>query len=295
MDILSGFKGCILGLSLGDSMGAPFEGRGPGEKPLSLLPKRLRYTDDTEMALGAAGSLAERGEFNADDMAKRFAANFNPLRGYGPGAAAVLGMIKMGMHWSSANRKVFSEGSFGNGAAMRAAPIGLFFHRDFGLLKEATMGASAITHDHPLAKEGALWITASVADIVNEKSSDDIIRTLDKITASDEYRAKLDALKTLLSDDPGIDEVISALGTGIEAANSVPCALYAFLRFGDDYLKTIRYCLTLGGDTDTIGAMAGALSGASVGIDGLPDEFLKRLEAREEIEAMAEMLYEQAA
>ena len=135
-DLKSRFSGCLLGLALGDAMGAPFEGSPPGEKSLKHLPAALTYTDDTEMAMGVAESLAAKKGFNQKDMAERFVKNFNPRRGYGPGTIAVLNLIGQGIPWDRANRMVFPQGSFGNGAAMRAAPIGLFFYRDTEKLKE---------------------------------------------------------------------------------------------------------------------------------------------------------------
>jgi len=281
------FSGCLLGLALGDALGAPFEGSPPGEKPLGSPRPLLRYTDDTEMALGVAESLSEAGGFDPGHMAMKFAANFDPRRGYGPGAAAVLARIREGVPWLEASRSVFPDGSFGNGAAMRAAPLGLFFHRDGRRLREAARGASAITHAHPLAQEGALLIAWAVSAILRGRSEGEILQGLEAEAETAEYREKLRAVKELLGKNEDAAAVIARLGNGVEALRSAPTALYAFLRYGGDYLAAVGFCLSLGGDTDTIAAMAGALSGAKLGEGALPGEHVQRLEDAGRIRTLA--------
>ncbi len=296
----SAFRGCLAGLALGDALGAPFEGLGP---PLSKgidaflknLPTVLRYTDDSEMAMGVAESLARRGGFDPEHMARRFAENFDPRRGYGPGTIAVLGMINKGIPWQDANRAVFPEGSFGNGAAMRAAPIGLFFAQDPEKLREVTFGVSSITHDHPLAKEGALLITHTVSGLLKGNSNAAILDELLYEIESEDYRKRLSTIREFLGHPVSIETVIERLGHSVLAHESAPTALYAFMREGEDYLRTIKYCVSLGGDTDTICAMAGALSGAKVGIEGIPPELIDRLENKDKILGLADELYRAAS
>ncbi len=291
----SSFTGCLLGLALGDALGAPFEGHGPFaaevETLFNRLPPALRYTDDTEMAIGVAESLAAKGGFDAEHMARRFAENFNPARGYGPGTIAVLGMIKRGVPWHAANRAVFPEGSFGNGAAMRAAPIGLFFAEDLERLKEVTFIASSITHDHALAKEGALLITHAVSGIIRGRSNNEILDELSGTIETEEYRGKLDAIRELLKAPASTETVIERLGHSVLAQESAPTALYAYMRGGTDYPETVRLCISIGGDTDTICAMAGALSGARAGFEGIPPELIERLEDSDRILDLASELY----
>jgi poly(ADP-ribose) glycohydrolase ARH3 len=277
----------MLGLALGDALGAPFEGWPGGTVSFKRLPTILRYTDDTEMAIGVAESLSQKGLFDAVDMAKRFVGNFDPSRGYGPGTIAVLGMIRNGMPYEEANRRVFPEGSFGNGAAMRSAPLGLFFSADKARLKDAAYGSSSITHSHPLAKESALLVSHTVAQIINGKSGHELLKGLLSVISHEEYRAKLVTVGRLLKEDPSTDEVVASLGNSVLAFESAPTAVYAFLRLGNDYLKTMRFCISLGGDTDTISAMAGAICGAHVGVEGLPGKLLGCLEAKDRIEGLS--------
>jgi len=288
------FRGCLLGLALGDALGAPFEG---SRLPANILagefdglikdsPGLLRYTDDTEMTLGLVESIVEKGCVDPDDLALRFANNLDPARGYGPGTVATLDLIRSGEHWSRANRKVLAEGSFGNGAAMRAAPLGLLYAAQ-KKLREETFAAASVTHENPLAKEGALLISMAVSLVVQGKDKTEILQALADTCELDTYRAKFNCMKDLLEGDPPAEEVKRSLGNSVLAHESAPTAIYSFLRYGRDYLETIRFCVSLGGDTDTISAMAGAISGTLLGADGLPPGLVERLEDTKKIGDLA--------
>lgn len=297
MDLKDRFRGCLLGLALGDALGAPFEGSPPGGGPrleafLDNPPPVLGYTDDTEMAIGVAESIVKAGDIDPDDMARRFVENFHPRRGYGTGTVAVLELIRKGARWEQANRAVFAEGSFGNGAAMRSAPVGLFIRGDMERLRQAVRRASAVTHANVLAQEGAFLVAAAVAQAAGGAGRQETLDRLRALPMAGEYAGKLAALASLLETDPPAKEVVRTLGTGVAALMSVPTALYAFLRRGGDYLETVSYCITLGGDTDTIAAMAGAMAGAHLGEEGLPGRLVERLEDRQRLEGLADALHD---
>jgi poly(ADP-ribose) glycohydrolase ARH3 len=295
-DTLSKFKGCMLGLGLGDALGAPYEGSGMGstdrvERLLSELPETLRYTDDTEMAIGVVESLSELGRFDPDHMAHRFAANCDPTRGYGRGALVVLELVRQGTPWRDVSLRVFPEGSFGNGAAMRAAPIGLAYANDTEELIRVTRTASSITHANPLAQEGALMITLTTVCALKGFSVAETLQVLEHALEIPDYLHALEVIRDLLVTEPDAGEVIKKLGTSVRALESVPTAVYAYLKYGDDYLRTISFCVSLGGDTDTTASMAGALSGARMGEAALPQAALEHLENRKRIIELIEELY----
>ncbi len=159
------FIGCLLGLAVGDALGANFEGqsaesirkRFPTVRHLIQNPPagELWYTDDTQMAIGVAETLVACGCIDERQLCQRFAANYVPGRGYGRGARVILeAMIEGDDHkWLAKNH--FPGGSFGNGAAMRVAPVGLMFHHDTGRLWEEAKLSALPTHTHPLGIEGA--------------------------------------------------------------------------------------------------------------------------------------------
>lgn len=116
----------LTGLSVGDAFGERFFG--PPEEMLRQISRRVlpdapwAYTDDTEMALSIVEVLSERSSIDQDLLARRFADRLQPDRGYGPGTLAMLRGVKEGGDWRELNRGGFRGiGSFGNGAAMRAA------------------------------------------------------------------------------------------------------------------------------------------------------------------------------
>ena len=108
------FEGCLLGLALGDALGAPLEG-GVVERFVWRLIGRtkngeMRWTDDTQMSLDLAESLIAKGAVDPDDLAQRFARSYRWSRGYGPGAAKLLKRIARGSNWRAVNRSVFADG-----------------------------------------------------------------------------------------------------------------------------------------------------------------------------------------
>lgn len=152
------FRGALVGLALGDALGAPHEG-GVLERlvwrVMGTARGLRRFTDDTQMSLDLAASLIERGGVDQDDLAMRFASGYQWDRGYGPGAASVLKSIRRGASWREASRSVYPEGSLGNGGAMRAPVVGLFFHDRPERVDDAARLTAEITHAHPLGITGA--------------------------------------------------------------------------------------------------------------------------------------------
>jgi poly(ADP-ribose) glycohydrolase ARH3 len=298
----SKFLGCLVGTAIGDALGARREGRGMSriEDIVSLAEKleQLIYTDDTHMTIGIAESLVENKGFDGEHMAQTFIKNYDaePWRGYGPGPPRIFGMIKSGEPWYSAADRLYRGGSFGNGSAMRVAPVGLLYSRNLEKLREIAYQSSSITHSHELGKEGAALQACAVALTLNTPSDEDIdgeafLSKLRKFIQDQLYKEKVARIRELLG---GQDEakVVAVLGNGIEAPRSVPTAIYCFLRQPQSYKDTVIYAVSLGGDTDTIAAMAGAISGAYLGIEAIPSEWWAKLENREYIEALAEKLWQ---
>ena len=295
------FLGALLGTAVGDSLGASREG-GPMAGP-ELIAELLEasfpliYTDDTHMTLGLAQSLVECQGFNGSHMAQTFVRNFDaePWRGYGAGPPRVFALIKGGRPWNEASSLLYAEGSYGNGAAMRAAPIGLLYHTNPALLREVAYQSSLITHAHPLGKEGAAIQAYSVALAIQTCSLTPLDRStflakLASYTQNNAYQQKLRIVGELLKDDDRA-RVIKELGHGVEALNSVPTAIYCFLAHNPSFAEAVAYAVSLGGDADTIAAMTGAISGAYWGFGAIPQDWLERLENRELIEEWGERLW----
>jgi len=286
----SKFLGALVGTGVGDALGAPFEGYfqvKPEEiETIAERQEVLTYTDDTHMMIGVAESLIRCRGFDGEDMALTFVGNFElePYRGYGPGPPHIFRMISAGVAWDEAAQRLYHGGSYGNGSAMRVAPIGVFYHEDPVMLREVACKSSQITHAHQLGKEGAALQAYAVALATNlEPSSafdrsDFLARLVDYVPAG-VYREKLNKIEALLR-QPDRGRVILELGNGIEVFNSVPTAIYSFLSQPHSFARAVLSAISLGGDTDTIGAMTGAISGAYLGFDSIPGKWRDKLENR---------------
>ena len=296
----SKFLGSLIGTGVGDALGAGLEGRRRvAEAEVRAVAERrgtLIYTDDTHMMIGVAESLIAKKGFDGEHMTHRFMENYSrePYRGYGPGPPRVFSLIKAGEAWDKAAERLYGGGSFGNGSAMRIAPVGVLYYDDLPKLKEIAYKSSQITHAHELGKEGAALqayavALATAADPLSEFRSDEFLAKLVDFMQHQVFKQKVEKIRELLG-KADKEQVIDDLGHGIEAFNSVPAAIYSFLSHPDSFEEAVIYAISLGGDTDTIGAMTGAISGAYLGIEAIPGRWLERLENREYLTGLAEQL-----
>ena len=130
------------------------------------------------MMIGVAESLIGSRGFDGEDMAFTFTRNYElePYRGYGPGPPRVFRLIRAGVAWDEAAQELYREGSYGNGSAMRIAPVGVFYHGNPEVLREVAYKSSRITHAHDLGKEGAALQAYAVALATNLEPGEDFDR-----------------------------------------------------------------------------------------------------------------------
>jgi poly(ADP-ribose) glycohydrolase ARH3 len=285
-------RGAIVLAACGDALGAPFEGReaaDPAEiddwmhRSTQLMP----FTDDTASTLVVADHLTRRrGTVDEDELAGELAREWarDPDRGYGHGAAQLYGEIASGAGWRRAAANMFDgQGSWGNGAAMRVAPVGLLP----GLALDAVAGrarrTAMVTHKHPQAVDGAA--AQAVATALAALSIQDTPLDADRVVAAicqhvrtAELRAALRRLPALVARGASGAEVANEVGNSVAAIQAVPAALAAFLRHPDDVPAAIGFAIGMGGDTDTIASMTGALCGARRAEKDLPVMWGLRLE-----------------
>ena len=297
MDDISRITGSLLGLAIGDAFGAPYEG-GLLERALwSLIGTskgKRRWTDDTQMTVDVAESLVEHRCIDQNDLARRFAESYRWSRGYGPAAAKLLKRIRKGQSWEKANRSIYPNGSFGNGGAMRAPVVGLFFANspEKDIARHARASAM-ITHAHPLGLDGAVLVALTTSFFFNDIESPEIIEKLGGNVESAELLAKLKKVDLWLQNKDSVVPKVAAteLGNGISAAESCVTAVYAALAFRDrPFNELLGFLIALHGDVDTIAAMACAIWGAGRGVEALPQTFLEQLEQRERLTVLAESL-----
>jgi poly(ADP-ribose) glycohydrolase ARH3 len=291
------FTGCLIGSALGDAIGNWYES---SEHPEIEKVKGFsgRWSDDTHMMIGVAESLIENEGFNGEHMAFTFIKNYKqePWRGYGSGPPQVFKWIESGVPWDKAAAKLFGgRGSYGNGAAMRVAPIGLFYHNNPKRLRTIAYRQSIITHTHELAKEGAALQAYAVALALKEDPTlrfdpAVFLKKLKDFTRNNVYIEKLHIISKLLGETNRLT-LIREIGNDVAAHNSVPAAIYSFIRHPNSFEQSILFAISLGGDMDTIGAMTGAISGAYLGANHIPKVLKSNLEKGGFIENLAEQLY----
>lgn len=285
------FMGSALGTFAGDAFGMPFEGW-PSYEVRAVLKQgdfmrdgrfpRGTYTDDTQMMIGILESIVVHGAFDPEYTAGRFLANFQPQRGYGARIYGLMERLRAGIPWDQAGTD-----SFGNGSAMRVAPLGFFFYDDRDYIKEAAGLSSRITHVHPEGIAGAvaqaLAVGSAVAHSLRNRPID--IPSFVEATAkavspiSEAFSQRLRGLKAISfnSTDNLIDALTRCYDCSVKAVEAVPPAIGAFL-FTGSFKDAVILGVSLGGDTDTIGAMAGALAGAYYGYKHIPSDWLEVME-----------------
>ncbi len=290
--LLLKFQGALMGTFTGDALGMPFEGLSAGKiargfgRIEDMVEARLgagTYTDDTEMMIGLAEILAEHGHVQPQALAGRLVYNFNGDRGYGGGSLKVLRALKEGVPWDQAPKAAFAEGSMGNGAAMRIAPVGVLNHHDLEQLEKEAEISAKVTHTHPLGVEGAKLQALAVGLAAKEDSKErvDSARFLEELkiyTKETSFNNALNCADRLLARYHDPETIANELGNEVTALRSVPASIYCFLKFNGDFKKSVSEAVSLGGDTDTIGAMTGALAGAHLGVNAIPAEWLDALE-----------------
>jgi poly(ADP-ribose) glycohydrolase ARH3 len=291
------YLGCMLGSALGDAIGElafrfPAEGR--LRAAIAAAPV-LCYTDDTAMAIGLAESLTEKGGLDPQHLGRTFHRHFNrePWRGYASGPPTIFHAVeKSGLTYEEAARSLFGgQGSQGNGAAMRVAPLGLFFH-DAPDLYDQAVAAAAVTHGHPLAQDGAAVQATAVAlalhlDPQKPFPRDAFLRRLLTLAKTPEIKTKLSLVRTLLKGEVPGREAAAILGKSVKIHESLPFALYAFLARPHSFEDCLLAAVLNGGDRDTLGAMAGAISGAYLGGTAITALWREKLENQGLIERLA--------
>ena len=283
-------RGALLGLAIGDALGAPLEFSDPEEAALAVarglemtgggIWEPGEWTDDTAMALALAESIGERGLLDLDDLVRRYVA----WASRGPKDIGLTTRAALTGATSAVdareNARVLHEQTnrtAGNGTVMRAAPIA-FAAASHDAVDSAARADAALTHHDPAAGDASASLCAALRALM---SGDDPLEAANEVAT--EPRTQ-DALEDVVD-----EAAIRARGGGREfgvAWTALAVGLHALTEF-EDFESGIAFTISLGGDTDTNGAVAGALLGARCGPGGLPERWCAALKDRERIESAA--------
>lgn len=277
------------GLSVGDAFGQQFFAELPREIATRTAPlPPWQYTDDTEMALAIFEVLSGCGIIDQDRLARQFARRYmlDAARGYGAGARMVLQDIADGSPWYVACRQIFAgQGSLGNGAAMRVAPLGAYFAADVPRVVNQAAASAEITHAHPDGIAGAVAVALAAAWATRRAAGGESgsgRRMLDHVQVHTPDSAVRRGIEQAI--DIPLDEwefnAANALGNGsqIAAADTVPFCLWCAAAHLDSYEDALWAAVRVGGDIDTNAAIVGGMVAMSAGREGIPVEWLKARE-----------------
>ncbi len=248
-----------------------------------------RTTDDTEMGIALLDVIERHGAVETDELARVFAARYHrdPARGYGGGAARLLSAVLEGASWRSASVALFNGGgSYGNGGAMRVAPLGAYFAEDPVDVIIAQARASAeVTHGHVEGQAGAIAVALAAAHAWRTRSEPVIdpramLAWVHAHTPESVVREGL-AKALDLTSTATVGFAASVLGTGayISAQDTVPFCVWAASRWGERYDEALWNTVEGLGDRDTTCAIVGGIVAARVGREGVPPEWLAAREA----------------
>ncbi|RKR91580.1 ADP-ribosylglycohydrolase [Micromonospora pisi] len=285
----------LAGLSVGDALGGRHFVPGHGVAPWGTsLPDALwQWSDDTEMACSVLAVLARHGAIERDELAAAFAAHYDPARRYGAGAVELLELIRAGTPWPVAAAAAFDgQGSYGNGAAMRVAPLGAYFGDSPARAAAQAAASAEVTHAHPEGIAAAVAVAVAAALAARARLSGDrpeperflaaAAAPLD--SAGEVYRG---IRRAITLGDRTSAEVADELGNGsrVSAQDTVPFALWVAARYLDDYPAAVRACVEAGGDVDTTAAIVGGVVAAYAGLGGAGGVPADWLAAREPLPA----------
>jgi ADP-ribosylglycohydrolase len=303
------FSGCLLGQCLGDAMGFPVEGTLPdacrlyvekvlrglmdgkfGPEKMDISPYTLgQYTDDSQLARELMISYATCGEFDPQDYARRICEIFAEHRVVGSGIATLQAALRLksGIPWTESGEPAPSAG---NGTAMRAAPVGLIFGDDPERMLKVAHDQGRLTHRDKRCSAGSAAIAGAVAlaSRAYPIDMDSFLTPLGEWVGvyHDDFALYIEELAIWTRLDPEAAVIpISKCGRSPDYVEdwkyispfvipSVLWSLYSFLRSPEDYWTTISTAISCGGDVDTTAAMAGAISGAYLGLEGLPEHLV---------------------
>lgn len=287
--------GVILGTAVGDALGLPREGLSRerarklfGSPPLRhcFLFGRGMVSDDTEHTCMVGQALLHAPD-DVDAFARSLAWRLRFwLLGLpaGTGRATLQSTLKLWMGFSPQNCGVWSAG---NGPAMRAAILGACLGHDQGRLRACVRPSTRLTHTDPRAERGALLVALAAhhgamhgpQGVQAEAFLKEVRDTIPDF--DDEIKGLLSKVEDHLKRKATAVDLADALGLhrGISGYiyHTAPLALFCWLRYPGDFRRAVEEVIDLGGDADSTGAIVGGIAGATVGVRGIPGEWIDGL------------------
>ncbi|MEU9099321.1 ADP-ribosylglycohydrolase family protein [Streptomyces sp. NPDC048361] len=258
--------GSLRGLSVGDALGSQFfvPVNYPHLKRRELPEGLWQWTDDTEMACSVLAVLVSHGRIDQDALAQSFARHHDFDRGYGPAVNRMLRLVREGGDWRELAAALFKgQGSWGNGSAMRIAPLGAWYAGDPEQATHQAEISSYTTHQHREAVVGAMAVAAAAALAAAPEGPPgpgDLLDAVIALVPRSAVGAGLRRARDMLDYDDAAT-VAAVLGSGrrTSAHDTVPFALWSAARGLGDYERAFWTTAQVGGDVDTTCAIVGGV------------------------------------
>lgn len=308
------YKGCLLGLAVGDALGAAVEflslkeiRRLYGNEGIKNFDrwqsfKTGSYTDDTQLTLATARGLIKalaskpRGDRvdPTDHVYSQYKAWYTKqnkrFHRRSPGYTCLSALskgVKGAVSYKINNSK-------GCGGVMRTAPVGLAYPEKDTFLWGAE--CAALTHGHPTGYLTAGFLSLLIyylrhGNPLNSALSS-CIKTLKKHEGYEETLHKIEYVLKPPALRGVAEKVISGIGEGFLAEEALAIAIYCARKYPDDFAMAVRASVNHSGDSDSTGCITGAIMGTKLGVGAIPTEWLERLENASGIEAVAKRLYD---
>ena len=291
------YRGTLLGLAAGEALGMPAEfltaeqvvekygviTEMTGGGVYGLAPGDI--TDATQMMLCLAGSLADNGGFEPEDIMARLAEWLESQPAHvSLTVRAALISYRSGTHWDVASRRAFEilgGPTAGNGSLIRCAPVGLLYSSDASTRHQVSLRESTLTHFDRLAG----WSCAAFNDLIAAALRGELRQELPAIAHTFDDGDK--RVSGILRETPAAEaeEIVSSSFV----LDTLQTALWTVLH-GADFEHAVTIAVNMGNDATAAGAVTGALAGAVYGESGIPARWLDALTVRDEVTAVADRL-----
>lgn len=302
LELIRRYRGSLLGLAVGDALGAPLEFKEPSSfEPIKDISeggvfqlKSGEWTDDTSMALCLAESLIENRGFNALDQMDRY------LRWYHQGYMSSKGWcFDIGTTTRKAllafeNNKVLHKDldseSTANGSLMRVGPVALAYANAPHKMLEYAKESSRVTHLNKICIDACRYLCALISGALLDIDKKELLSGV-YIPVKDcwKHESLCEPILTVAMGSFKTSEPPEIKAT-YDAAKTLEAALWAFHKT-DNFADGALMAVNLGDDADTVGAVYGQLAGAYYGQDGIPADWVEKLVMSQQIKKFAEKLF----
>lgn len=296
MDNSSRIEGAILGFAIGDALGMANEYKASPFRITDFQPhitkglKPGQWTDDTQTMLCVLDSIISNESVRLEDVAKRLSGWYTSGRARSVGHATrqALERLMTGVSYRKSGEK--GDRSEGNGALPRVLPYSLFYNRTEQPPRCELKNILKITHDNKHVYQVGQLLDYSVRSLMNgqhpQELADDLFANSNK-----KFKRKISEMRYGLNELYPEQYIEQVIGNGGHAISTFISSLYCFLRAPNDFKTAVLTAVNSGGDTDSRGALTGALSGAYNGISNIPEHWVNKVEQGAALQARAKKLY----